>query len=352
MAIGTPVSLGVNSTQNGSGTTFTLNASSTASGKGRIVAAFAYTGNVTANSLTGGGLTWTVDVNPHAASNSLAIVSAGTSAGWAGGNIVLTFSASANIGSAAAMFLPGAENASSGFLDGTAVGSTGTGTAWSAGSVTLGAATSIVVAAVFGDTTGANVNAPTAPSTEVHDDFNSGFGIGLATEYRLPGSSGSYNLAGTFNFSRSIGAQAAVGYRVAAPTVSTAPTGVLVSASAFDQVDVAWTAPADDGGATITDYFVTPYIAGVAQTPFDVGSPFTTTTVTGLTTGTAYTFTVYAVNAVGNSAESAQSNTITPEIESNTGYGDGAYSTGTYGVRSGSSPAPPTVKKLAALGVG
>ena len=58
---------------------------------------------------------------------------------------------------------------------------------------------------------------------------------------------------------------------------------------------------------------MTPYIGAVAQTPKDVtGTGATSTTITGLTNGTAYTFKVKATNAVGTSAHSAASNTVTP----------------------------------------
>ncbi|HEX5810463.1 MAG TPA: galactose oxidase-like domain-containing protein, partial [Pseudonocardia sp.] len=96
---------------------------------------------------------------------------------------------------------------------------------------------------------------------------------------------------------------------LSAPAVPSAP-----AASAGDgQATVSWSAP-DDGGSTITKYTVTPYIGSSAQTPKVVtGSPpATSTTITGLTNGTAYTFKVSATNAVGTSADSAASNAVTP----------------------------------------
>ena len=63
---------------------------------------------------------------------------------------------------------------------------------------------------------------------------------------------------------------------------------------------VGWTAPANNGSA-ITSYTVTPFIGAVAQAPTTVsgGPPATSTTVTGLTNGTTYTFKVTATNESG-----------------------------------------------------
>ena len=94
-------------------------------------------------------------------------------------------------------------------------------------------------------------------------------------------------------------------------TVSSAPSGVSgVSGNA--QVLLSWTAPSSDGGDAITGYTVTPYIGSVAQTPTVFVSNATTETVGGLTNGVAYTFTVTATNAAGNSAPSAPSAPVTP----------------------------------------
>ena len=101
-------------------------------------------------------------------------------------------------------------------------------------------------------------------------------------------------------------------------TVPGAPSGVTGSAG-DGQVSVSWVAPASDGGSAITGYDVTPYIGGVVQTVKSVGV-VTSTTVTGLTNGTAYTFKVAAKNAVGTGAQSAASAAVTPAAPVTDGY--------------------------------
>ena len=94
-------------------------------------------------------------------------------------------------------------------------------------------------------------------------------------------------------------------------TTPTAPSGVT-GLSENGEVALSWTAPSDDGGAAITGYLVTPSIGGVAQTPISFSSTATTETVTGLTNGSAYTFTVVAINSAGDSPASSPSAPITP----------------------------------------
>lgn len=95
-------------------------------------------------------------------------------------------------------------------------------------------------------------------------------------------------------------------------TVPSAPTNVAALAGSASAT-VAWTASANNGGSTITSYTVTALVNGVA-TGITATAPGTATgaAVSGLTDGTTYTFTVHATNAVGNSAESAPSNAVTP----------------------------------------
>ncbi|MGD0394614.1 MAG: fibronectin type III domain-containing protein, partial [Acidimicrobiales bacterium] len=86
-----------------------------------------------------------------------------------------------------------------------------------------------------------------------------------------------------------------------------APTGTSGNASAT----VNWVAPTDVGSSPITGYVLTPYIGSTAQTAIDLGN-VTTRVVTGLTNGTAYTFTVAAINSVGTILTSPFSSPITP----------------------------------------
>jgi hypothetical protein len=84
-----------------------------------------------------------------------------------------------------------------------------------------------------------------------------------------------------------------------------------VSAVAEDSSATAtWRAPASSGSFPITNYKATASPGG--QTCL-VAAPALTCTISGLTNGTAYTFTVEALNGAGWSANSAPSNPITPK---------------------------------------
>lgn len=87
---------------------------------------------------------------------------------------------------------------------------------------------------------------------------------------------------------------------------------------------VSFLAPASPGTSSITSYTVTPYIAGVAQSPTTTavgsagsvtgsnGNTYVQVPATGLANSTAYTFSVHASNSHGAGPESAQSGANTP----------------------------------------
>lgn len=82
-----------------------------------------------------------------------------------------------------------------------------------------------------------------------------------------------------------------------AATVPGAPTGVTATAG-DGQVALSWTAPVNDGGSAITGYTITDLSNNLSV---DVSASTTSTTITGLTNGTLYTFTVKAINDIGSS---------------------------------------------------
>jgi hypothetical protein len=83
------------------------------------------------------------------------------------------------------------------------------------------------------------------------------------------------------------------------------PTGVTATAG-DRQATVSWTAPGDEHGA-VTGYTATASPGGATCT-----AAATSCTVTGLTNGTSYTFTVHSSNDVGDSAESSPSAAVAP----------------------------------------
>jgi hypothetical protein len=96
---------------------------------------------------------------------------------------------------------------------------------------------------------------------------------------------------------------------ITATTIPQAPTiGTATDGGTGTTVSVAFTAGAT-GGSAITGYTVTSSPGSITGT--GASSPIT---VSGLTAGTAYTFTVTATNANGTSTASSASNSVTPAI--------------------------------------
>ena len=89
---------------------------------------------------------------------------------------------------------------------------------------------------------------------------------------------------------------------ITAIKVPDAPTGVTATATGLTTANVSYTAPADDGGATITSFTAVSSPGGITATVSTSSSG--NISLTGLTAATQYTFNVYATNIIGNSANS------------------------------------------------
>jgi hypothetical protein len=96
------------------------------------------------------------------------------------------------------------------------------------------------------------------------------------------------------------------------PAVPGEPTTVNATAG-NGSATVTWATPPANN-SPITSYTVTPYVGTAAQpaTTITGSPPANTATITGLTNGTAYTFTVSATNAIGTGPVSQASNAVTP----------------------------------------
>lgn len=180
-----------------------------------------------------------------------------------------------------------------------------------------------------------------------------------SVEYRLNGgtwtasggTSGSFTISGLTNgtaYAVEVRAVNAVGNGAASNSLSATPRTnpdppTAVTANAGDgSAAVSWSAPVDDGGSTITSYTVTASPGGAV-----CSSSATTCTVSGLSNGTTYTFTVVATNAIGSSAASSASAATTPRASGGGGGGGGGSPTPTPTPEASPSPtasAEPTLE--------
>jgi len=133
-------------------------------------------------------------------------------------------------------------------------------------------------------------------------------GTGASSPITVAGlaSSTAYTFTVTATNSRGTGAASAASNSITATTVPQAPTiGTAADGGTGTTATVTYTAGAT-GGKAVSVYTATSSPGSLTGTG---ASPIT---VSGLTTGTAYTFTVTATNANGTSTASAASNSITP----------------------------------------
>jgi len=85
------------------------------------------------------------------------------------------------------------------------------------------------------------------------------------------------------------------------------PGSVTATSSGDGSATVRWLPPANPGGLPVSGYLVAT-VGGAATV--DVGGGSTTATVSGLTNGTRYAFTVTAENTLGSGPASADSNSV------------------------------------------
>jgi hypothetical protein len=95
------------------------------------------------------------------------------------------------------------------------------------------------------------------------------------------------------------------------------PPSSVSAVAGHMQAVVSWVPGASDGGAAVTGFTATAHPGG--QTCSTTGA--TSCTVEGLTSGSAYTFTVTAANDLGTSVPSTPSLSVTPAITSPTEVG-------------------------------
>ncbi|NCA12000.1 fibronectin type III domain-containing protein [bacterium] len=126
----------------------------------------------------------------------------------------------------------------------------------------------------------------------------------------------------TYQYTGGVYVELGPGATVVAATLPAAPTS-LTADGGNGSATLTWSAPTNTGGSAITDYSIQ-YSAngGTTWSTFsDSISAVTSSVITGLTNGTAYTFRVAAVNVVGT----------------------GSYSSTTTATPSGSVPGQPTI---------
>lgn len=97
-------------------------------------------------------------------------------------------------------------------------------------------------------------------------------------------------------------------------TVPDAPTGLTATADGHNEIDLSWSAPGDDGGASVTGYQIereSPIGNGFSIVVADTGTTGTTYSDTGLSAETEYNYQVSAINSVGVGAASTADSATT-----------------------------------------
>lgn len=125
------------------------------------------------------------------------------------------------------------------------------------------------------------------------------------------GNNGSYTVTGTVHNAYGI-SPTSTSATATLTTLPETPSNVVAAISTTStDITVSWTI-GNNGGKAISALKVVPYLNGTtAQAEINLSTSATSTVITGLTSGSVYTYRVYTTNANGNSAQSTPSNSIT-----------------------------------------
>jgi predicted RNA-binding protein with TRAM domain/YHS domain-containing protein len=161
---------------------------------------------------------------------------------------------------------------------------------------------------------GYNVYEGTSPGGEIYDSPVNGGIIITANSVTVSNLIDGHTYYFTVEALNGVGHSSASNeaWAIPAATTSDAPQDVNASLASKGSVVVSWVAPLDTGGSSVTGYVVTPY-AGTKAEPASVFNNNTATaeTISQLNPGTAYGFTVAAINSSGTGVQSAPSNVVT-----------------------------------------
>ncbi|TBR23424.1 MAG: fibronectin type III domain-containing protein, partial [Candidatus Nitrosotenuis sp.] len=105
-----------------------------------------------------------------------------------------------------------------------------------------------------------------------------------------------------------------------AASIPDAPTGLIATAVSPTQINLFWSAPANDGQSSITGYKIEYRVGSGSYSVLvaNTASAATTYSHVGLTTDQTYTYHVYAINSVGTSASSSEASTTPTSSSSGT----------------------------------
>ncbi len=176
---------------------FTTTAAVASGGFIVVVGGWFGAGGATVSSVSGGGLTWSVDDSGSDTNSACFIASAQAPSGLASSTtITVTFSGTVSVPTVSGLSFTGVATSSA--LDGTTLGPVHVSTAaWSSGNYTTSAA-AVVVGVNWSEGAVAS-NTETSPSVEAHEYIHGVDHYGHVAEYRIESSAGAYPVAGTWD---------------------------------------------------------------------------------------------------------------------------------------------------------